>query len=79
MLKKWIFLFWVFVLESVIVISARASMEERIIYIQEDSQSILTTVSSLLLAGAWKEIVSTIAAFLCVSAMVILAINHKKP
>ena len=61
------------------VLPASAYTEERIIYIQEESQSILSTVFSMLLAVAWKEIVSTVVAFLCVSAMIIMAINHKKP
>ena len=59
------------------LIPVNASADETVIYIQENSQSILATFSSLLLAGTWKEIVSVFIAFLCVSAMVILAINHK--
>lgn len=49
-----------------------------VIYIQEDGWSILHSLISGILPEVWKGIVSGCVAFLCASAMVILAINHKK-
>ena len=64
---------------SVAMIRVSASVEERIIYIQQDCGSEVMAFLGSMLSESWKNIVSVTAAFLCASAAIILAINHKKP
>lgn len=69
---------WVCCLLNHFVISACASAEETVIYIQESSFLDLDHVVGSMLICGWKDILSIGFAFLCSSTMIILAISHKK-
>ena len=49
-----------------------------VIYIQEDGWSAMCSVLSDVLPGVWKDLAAGSIAFLCASAMVILAIKQRK-
>ncbi len=57
---------------------AAATADKGIIYIQEDRTSMLISLLSQVFENDYKGIISVCAAFFCASAMIILAITHKK-
>ena len=61
------------------VVRVNAGAEETIIYIQEDRGSELMAFLGSMQAESRINIVSATVAFLCASALIILAINHKNP
>ena len=62
-----------------IAISASASGEGTVIYIQEDTGSVLRSLLHQLITEGWRDAVCVGAAIFCTCTMIIMGINHKKP
>ena len=61
---------------AIIVVKGEKRM---VIYIQEDTGSVLLSLLHQMLAEGWRDIVSVAVAFFCTCTVTILAINRKKP